>query len=234
MTTQHDPQLLGAYVLGVLDEQEAQALEAHLVTCPECRQELEDLRAMEASLGDVPPEALLDGPPEGGDLLLQRTLRQMRNERGTQVRRRQFALGAAAAVVAAIVLGSGVVVGRSTAPVQEALPGPVTSVPAPPSGTKVASFTDPDTGTRMTVQVRPLSGWVRVNAAIAGIPQNEKCRLFVVAKDGHREEIGSWLVSKVGEKDGTNLDGSALISPDDVASVDVENFDGKKFVSVPV
>lgn len=234
MTTQHDAQLLGAYVLGALDEQEVRAVEEHLASCPECRGELEELRAIEASLGDVPPEALLDGPPEGGDLLLQRTLRQMRTERGGAVRRRQFALGAAAAVVAAVVLGSGVVVGRSTAPISEALPGPTSSAATPPAGTKVATFADPNTGARMTVQVKPAAGWVRVNAAIGGIPQSEKCRLFVVAKDGHREEIGSWLVSKTGEKEGTNLDGSALISPDDVASVEVENFDGKKFVSVSV
>ncbi|MFD9732856.1 anti-sigma factor family protein [Umezawaea sp. NPDC059074] len=234
MTTQHDPQLLGAYVLGALDEQEARAVEEHLAGCPECTAELEDLRAMEASLGDVPPEALLDGPPEGGDLLLQRTLRQMRTERGGAVRRRQFALGAAAAVVAAVVLGSGVVVGRSTAPITDALPSPASSAATPPAGTKVSTFTDPNTGARMTVQVKPAAGWVRVNAAVGGIPQNEKCRLFVVAKDGHREEIGSWLVSKTGEAEGTNLDGSALISPEDVASVEVVNFDGKSFVSVPV
>jgi anti-sigma-K factor RskA len=234
MTTQHEPQLLGAYVLGALDEQEARVVEEHLSRCPACRGELDDLRAVEATLGDVPPEALLDGPPEDGDLLLQRTLRQMRSERGSTVRRRQFALGAAAAVVAAIVLGSGVVVGRSTAPITDALPGPTSSAATPPAGTKVATFADPDTGARMTVQVKPAAGWVRVNVAIGGIPQNEKCRLFVVAKDGHREEIGSWLVSKAGEADGTSLDGAALIASDDVAAVEVENFDGKKFVSVSV
>ncbi|MEU4745993.1 zf-HC2 domain-containing protein, partial [Actinosynnema sp. NPDC023658] len=77
MTTNHDPQLLGAYVLGVLDEPEARAVEDHLASCPRCRAELADLRVMEEAMGDVPAEALLDGPPEGGDLLLQRTLRQV-------------------------------------------------------------------------------------------------------------------------------------------------------------
>ena len=72
MTTQHEPQLLGAYVLGALEEQEVRTVEEHLASCPECRGELDELRAMEAYLGDVPPEALLDGPPEGGDLLLAR------------------------------------------------------------------------------------------------------------------------------------------------------------------
>ena len=234
MTTQHDPQLLGAYVLGALDEQEVHAMDEHLASCPDCTRELDELRAMEAYLGEVPPEAMLDGPPEGGDLLLQRTLRQVRGERGGVARRRQFALGAAAAVVAALVLGAGVFVGKATSPNEQvALPTPTTVAPDP-TGTKLATFTDPVTKASMTVKVVPAAGWVRTNMAITGIPEGEKCRIFVVAKDGSRQEAGSWVVSKKGAAEGTNLDGSALVAPADVQSVVVENFAGKKFVEVPV
>lgn len=233
MTTQHDPQLLGAYVLGALDEQEVHAMDEHLASCPDCTRELEELRAMEAYLGEVPPEAMLDGPPEGGDLLLQRTLRQVRGERGGVARRRQFALGAAAAVVAALVLGAGVFVGKATSPEVTALPTPTTVAPDP-TGTKLATFTDPVTKASMTVKVVPAAGWVRTNMAITGVPEGEKCRIFVVAKDGSRQEAGSWVVSKKGAAEGTNLDGSALVAPADVQSVVVENFAGKKFVEVPV
>ncbi|NGY63882.1 anti-sigma factor [Lentzea sp. NEAU-D13] len=233
MTTQHDPQLLGAYVLGALDEQEVHAMDEHLASCPDCTRELDELRAMEAYLGEVPPEAMLDGPPEGGDLLLQRTLRQVRSERGGVARRRQFALGAAAAVVAALVLGAGVFVGKATSPDAEvALPTP--TVAPDPTGTKLATFTDPVTKASMTVKVVPAAGWVRTNMSISGIPEGEKCRIFVVAKDGSRQEAGSWVVSKKGAAEGTNLDGSALVAPADVQSVVVENFAGKKFVEVPV
>ncbi|MDU0294693.1 zf-HC2 domain-containing protein [Saccharothrix longispora] len=233
MTTNHVPQLLGAYVLGALDGREVRAVEDHVATCAPCRAELAGLRAMEEAMGDVPPEALLDGPPDGGDLLLQRTLRQVRAERGGRVRRRRVGLGLAAAAVAAVVLGGGFAVGRGTAPD----PGGVAQTgqpPAPPAGTRVGTATDPETGARMTVQVKPAAGWVRVNASVAGIAQNEKCRLFVVAKDGSRQEAGSWLVSSAGEKDGTNLDGSALIAPEDVQAVEVRNFDGEQIVTVPV
>ncbi|MEU5693801.1 zf-HC2 domain-containing protein [Actinosynnema sp. NPDC020468] len=230
--TNHDPQLLGAYVLGALDPREGRAVEEHLATCPRCRSELAELRAMEEAMGGVPPEALLDGPPEGGDLLLQRTLRQVRRERGAQLTRRRVGVGVAAAAVVAVVLGGGFAVGRGTAPEPVAQPG--TSVPAPPSGTKVGSTTDPTTGARMTVQVRPAAGWVRVNASVGGIGQGRKCRLVVVGKDGSRQEAGSWLVSQLGEKEGTNLDGSALIAPDDVAAVEVVDFDGRLLVTVPV
>ncbi|WP_367137372.1 anti-sigma factor [Saccharothrix sp. HUAS TT1] len=233
MTANHDPQLLGAYVLGALDEREARAVADHLASCPRCDAELADLRAMEEAMGDVPPEVLLDGPPEGGDLLLQRTLRQVRSERGGQVRRRRVGLGLAAAAVAAIVLGGGFAVGRGTAP-EDVGALPTATATAPPSGTRVGSATDPVTGARMTVQVRPAAGWVRVNASVAGVARDEKCRLFVVAKDGSRQEAGSWLVSAVGEEDGTNLDGSALIAPEDVAAIEVRNFDDERIVTVPV
>ncbi|PSL53114.1 putative zinc finger protein [Saccharothrix carnea] len=233
MTTNHDPQLLGAYVLGVLDQGEVRAVEDHVASCSRCRAELAELRAMEEAMGDVPPEALLDGPPEGGDLLLQRTLRQVRSERGGRLRRRRVGLGLVAAAAAAIVLGGGYAVGRGTAPDVTAV-GPATTQPVPPAGTKLGTATDPETGARMTVQVRPAAGWVRVNASVAGIAQNEKCRLFVVAKDGSRQEAGSWLVSAAGEEDGTNLDGSALIAPEDVAAIEVRNFDDERIVTVPV
>jgi len=233
MTTQHDPQLLGAYVLGALDEQEVRALDEHLASCPDCRREVEDLRAMEAFLGEVPPEAMLDGPPEGGDLLLQRTLRQVRSERGGVARRRQFALGAAAAVVAALVLGAGVFVGKVTSPDGGVAQSTETVAPDP-AGTKLATFTDPVTKASMTVKVIPAAGWVRTNVAVKGIPEGEKCRIFVVAKDGSRQEAGSWVVSKKGAAEGANLDGAAIVAPADVKSVLVENVAGKKFVEVPV
>ncbi|GAA0262072.1 zf-HC2 domain-containing protein [Saccharothrix mutabilis subsp. mutabilis] len=231
MTTNHDPHLLGAYVLGVLEEREARAVEEHLAACPTCRAELAELREVEEALGDVPPEALLDGPPDGGDLLLQRTLRQVRSERDSRARRRRVGVGLAAAAVVAVVLGGGFAVGRGTAPTDQAIQ---TTTPTPDTGARVATATDPGTGARMTVKVKPAAGWVRVNASVAGIAKNQRCKLVVVAKDGSRQEAGSWLVSALGEKEGTNLDGSALIAPDDVAAVEVRTFEGEQLVTVPL
>ncbi|HKS44089.1 MAG TPA: anti-sigma factor, partial [Amycolatopsis sp.] len=99
-------------------------------------------------------------------------------------------------------------------------------------GTKTMSYTDSATGASMKVSVQPAAGWVRLSADVKGIPKGEKCRMFVVSREGAREEAGSWLVSESGETSGTTLDGSALIAPDDVAQVEVENFDGKHYVGV--
>ncbi|MFJ8111282.1 zf-HC2 domain-containing protein [Streptomyces sp. NPDC096132] len=231
---QHDSALLGAYVLGALDENEIRAVDEHVASCERCREELDGLREMEAALGEVPPEAFLDGPPEGGDLLLQRTLRRARSERDGVERRRRVVLAAVAAVAAAAVLGGGVLIGRGTAGETVADPPPpsVSAAPTPPAGTKVGSGTSTTTGSQMTVRVTPASQWVRVNASVKGIPAGERCRLIVVAKDGSREVAGSWLVAD--EASGANLDGSAAVPVDDVTKIVVENDKGKEYVSVKV
>jgi hypothetical protein len=109
----------------------------------------------------------------------------------------------------------------------------VTASP-PPAGTRVASVQDRRTGARATVKVEPAAGWVRVEAAVSGIPAGERCRLWVVARDGARLLAGSWLVSDKGAREGTTLDGAALVEPTRVAAIVVDNFAGERFVRVPV
>ncbi|MFD9128826.1 anti-sigma factor family protein [Kitasatospora sp. NPDC059571] len=237
-TGQHDQSadLLGAYVLGALEPDEAGSVEQHLLTCAPCRNEVAEMQDLERMLGEVPPELFMEGRPEGGDLLLQRTLRQARSERGARQRRRWAAVGAAAAVVAAAVLGGGVLLGRATAPDRAPVAvGPAPSgVASPPAGARTASLTDPGTGARMAVTMTPAAGWVRVNAAVAGIPAGQRCHLVVNGRSGARVDAGSWLVSPAGAKTGTKLDGSALVAPADVESVSVVSESGQTFVTVPV
>lgn len=228
---------IAGYIAGDLTAAEREVVEAHLVTCAECREEVESLQEMRDFLGALPPEALLDGPPDGGDLLLQRTLRQVRGEAATTRTRSRLFTAAAAVVVAGAALGAGVLLGHSgqSSPVAE--PGPPISSPAPPTtvpGTRFASATDPTTGARLTVGLVPAAGWVRVNASVTGIPAGERCRLIVVGKDGTRDIAGNWLVSAAAETQGVNLDGSALIDPSNVSSVLVQNTEGKTFVQVGV
>ncbi|MER6910542.1 zf-HC2 domain-containing protein [Streptomyces sp. NPDC000594] len=230
---QHDSTLLGAYVLGALDEQERREVDAHVAVCGECRLELEALKDLEAGLGEIPPEAFLDGPPDDGDLLLQRTLRQVRTERSRSELRRRVALSAVAVVAAAAVLGAGFLLGRTgsdSATGNEAVPQRIPTVATPPvEGIRVASVTDPGTGARMSVRVTPATDWVRVHAAVGGLPVGELCRLVVVGKDGTREVAGSWLVGS--SEKGAGLDGSAAVAAEDVKEIVVENAAGKTFVT---
>lgn len=221
----HDRELLGAYVLGVLEADEQRAVDEHLAGCAECRQELTELDEMKAFLGEVPPEAFLEGPPEGGDLLLQRTLRAARPPQS----RRGLLTAAAAVVIAAASVGAGVVIGQRTAdPI--ALP----TISTPPTGQKTASATDPRTGTAMTATLTPAAGWVRVHIDVKGLPAGAQCELRVTDRTGKSFVAGSWLVSEKAAKEGTKLDAAALVPITNVKSVDVVTFQGTRMVSVPV
>ena len=223
--SEHETELLGAYVLGVLDDEEWESVRRHLDGCPYCRLEVDDLRPMEAALGDVPPEAFLEGPPPGGDLLLQKTIDQVRGEHRTRERRRTTRLAVAAAVIAVLALGGGLLIGRLTAPDTPASPAAPVAVAA-----RTATAADPGTGATLSVAVQPAAGWVRLRATIGGIAVGEPCRLYVVARDGSRWQAGSW----VAEANGATVDGSALIPPAEVESVQAETYAGLVLVSATV
>jgi anti-sigma factor RsiW len=232
---EHDRSALAAYVLGALDADEVRAVDAHVAGCAECRTELQELAEMETALGEVPPEAFLDGPPEGGDLLLQRTLRQVRKERSREDRPRRLLVAAGVAALLAVAVGGGTLIGRASAP---SAPGAQGSAPptasATAGGARTFAASNPATGASMTVALTSAPGWVKVHVKAEGIKAGLKCRLVIVDKHGGTTEAGSWLVSPTGERMGTMLDGSALVAPADVASVEVVTFDGQKLVSVPV
>ncbi len=228
------PGELGAYALGLLSRGEAAAVQRHLSACAGCGREAGELDDTAAVLDGVPPEMFLDGPPDG-DLVLQRTLRQLRAEAGairetrgerrrSQRPRRGFALVAAVIIGAAALLGAGAVVGRATSP------GP--QVVAAPAGTRTIDGTTGNV--RMAATVTPAAGWVRLTATVSGIPAGERCTLVVTSRDGTENAAGSWLVSPAGEEGGTLINGSALVAPADVLGVTVRNQGGREFITVPV
>ncbi|MBM2616630.1 zf-HC2 domain-containing protein [Actinoplanes sp. LDG1-06] len=227
---------IAGYLIDELTPEQRAGVEEHLAGCAECRSEAESLREWTEALRAVPEEMLLEGPPDGGDLLLQRTLREVRKQSSGERRRRTVLVSAAAAVAVLAAVGGGIFAGRETVPqtpVAQA-PAPVATSPTAVPGTRTGTAVDATTGARITVAVAPAAGWVRVNAAVAGIPAGEKCVLEVVARDGFTVQAGSWVVSAAGESGGTTLNGSALIDPDEVKSVRVVNTAGKQFASVDV
>jgi hypothetical protein len=229
----HPREELGAWVLGALDETDRAAVEAHLAGCETCRAESEELRAMSVMLREVPPEALLDGPPEGGDLLLRRAVARIGAERERETVRRRSALAAVAAVAASALVGGGVVAGRLTdePPVVAGPPVTVTPTPSAVPGTQVLTASDDTTGAALDAQVVPARGWVRISVQVSGIPAGQRCRIVVVSRDGTRQEAGSWLVND--DPEGQTIQGSALVDPAQVAAVVVENLAGQTFVTAP-
>jgi anti-sigma factor RsiW len=221
----HHTQSLGAYALGSLEEPEAGVVAEHLAHCADCRAQLDELTELRELLGEIPPEAFLDGPPDGGDLVLPRALRRINQEKAAGHRKRTLSITAAAAVVALAALGGGILIGRGgdTQP-SVAAAGPTTSnVP----GTQ--QLTGADAGAKLAATVVPANGWVWVHASVSGIPAGQKCRLVVVSRSGQTEIAGSWLVP-ANPASAIKLDGSALIAPADVAAVEVQNLAGHVFV----
>jgi hypothetical protein len=230
---EHDRSMLGAYALGALDPAEAQLVHDHLAGCPDCRREVADLTDLRTAMDEVPQEAFLDGPPEGGDLLLQRTLRAARVQSAVpfepvqQPARRGFRrmlVAASVIVLAAAALGAGILVGRST------VSQPVDNFAG--ANVQRAETTDSTTGVRMAVAVAPQMGWVRVRTTTQGIPTGEECQILVVPKSGEPVLTASWVVSERGTREGTTLETAALVDPANVRSVEVVNTSGRKFVEV--
>ncbi|MFD9286417.1 anti-sigma factor [Streptomyces mirabilis] len=227
----HDA-LVGAHALGLLDADEQSRLEEQIEACEVCRVELADLKALEAKLGEVPPEFFLEGPPEDGELMLQRTLRQVRTE-GTAVQRRRGAtIGLVAASLAGVLLFGGYVAGQA-----HKSPDTLASRSADDAekGVWTSSATDPATQATMKVSLTPAAGWVRVDATVGGLQPGEKCRLVVESKSGEREIAGSWIMGEQkgsAQSKGLGLSGAAAVPLDQVDSVTVENDKGEQLVRV--
>jgi hypothetical protein len=208
-------------------------MEAHVAGCAHCQQELRELHEVDDVLRGVPPELFLDGPPQGGELVLQRALRQLRAERGesgARRGRRRLALLAAAVAALVSVGAAGVALGRATTS------DTITAAPTPPAptGSRLLTGFDPSTGARMTVTLTPAAGWVRLKATVVGIPAGQRCMLVIVDRRRDRYIAASWLASPAGEKNGITVDGAAVVAPADITAVTVQNFEHRELVTAPV
>ncbi|RZT13542.1 putative zinc finger protein [Kribbella sp. VKM Ac-2569] len=227
--SEHDRTQLGAYALGALEPAEVAAVDEHLATCAECRAELAELTEMKDFLGEVPPEAFLEGPPEGGDLLLQRTLREIREPQRQEPqakpkRRSRWLLIAAAVVVVAGALGGGVVLGRSTAP----------DTDQPVAGSKQVTTSDTTTGATMAATVEPRAGWSWVRVQVSGLKAGDQCEMVITDKAGRSWVAGSWLVSEKAAKSGSAFGGGVLTPIDQVRSVEIRTVQGKHVVTATI
>lgn len=229
--SEHDRTQLGAYALGALEPAEVQEVDEHLATCAECRAELAELEEMKDYLGEVPPEAFLEGPPEGGDLLLQRTLREVRELTPEPVqapapvkRRSRWLLVAAALVLVAGALGGGVALGRSTVPQAD----------EPAAGYKEVTATDANTGTTMATTVEPRAGWSWIRVNIKGLKAGAECQMLVTDRTGKSWVAGSWVVSPKAARDGSVFGGGVLVPLDQVRSVEIKTIQGQHVVTAKV
>ena len=216
---------VGAYSMGLLEEQDKRAFEDHLAGCPACAAELAELSPMAALLKGVEPAG---EEPDGGkvtDLVRRRAGRQR------QRRRWQVALGAAAGIV---LIGGGIGLGIAAAPEHAGTLAPALALTG-----QLHSATDPGTGVAGTVGLVAKAWGTQVTLDLSKVRGPAECELVAVSRTGQRRVVMGWLVAAPG--DGVPghpahlvIRGATSIPRNDLARVDVDVVNGRTLVSIPV
>jgi hypothetical protein len=231
---------IGAYSMGLLEEQDKRAFEEHLAGCPACAAELAELSPMAAllrgvelrgvELRGVEPAAAPGTDPDEGKVteLIRRSARQRRHRRRWQV-----ALGAAAGIV---LIGGGIGVGIAAAPQH---PGPPAPAPALALTGQRHSATDPGTGVAGTVGLVAKAWGTQVTLDLSNVRGPAECELIAVSRTGQRRVVMGWLVVAPGDGVPAHpahlvIRGGTSIPRNDLARVDVDVVNGRTLVSIPV
>jgi hypothetical protein len=240
---------VGAYALGILDDAEATAFEAHLATCEWCAQQLDELAGMEpmlAALADLPGTT---GSPAIGESLSARPSPRLAeklvdeiSERRAIKRRKSFYMVAAAA---ALIIGGPLAVMAANG-------GGDSGTQATPlaAGAKAAfgtmsdkvTATDASTKVKATVAMQKKDWGTLGVVELSNVKGPLKCSLIAVGKNGDRETMSSWSVPKWGygvpnakvpeAKLPLYAQGGAAFQPNEIDHFEVMTFDGKKLVQV--
>ncbi|MFI0444825.1 anti-sigma factor family protein [Actinomadura sp. 6N118] len=188
MISQVEHSDVGAYALGLLEEDDRRAFEEHLAGCEQCRRELAEFGGMGellTGLEDYKDAATaLDEPPGEVIDLLRR--RRRTDRRGTYV------IGAAAA---AALIATGATVGA-------VLTGPETGDGhdrhSPAQALVVAgerhAATDARTGARGLVGLEGKGWGTHVGLELKGVKGPLRCHLEAVSRTGARSVVTGWQV----------------------------------------
>jgi len=197
---------LGVYVLGAIDPAERALVDAHLVNCRDCRDELAGLAGLPALLARVSAEeafalAADESYPGGAaGTVLPRNAEPPRELLATvldltaarQRRRRWWSasLTVAAALIIAVGVFGGLRLGSS--PALSPATSSSSQPPGPASGPWEA-VTGHLAGMTATIEYRPMGWGTQLSAKVTGIPVGTNCQLWVLDGSGKRVLAGSWL-----------------------------------------
>ncbi|NUO99289.1 MAG: zf-HC2 domain-containing protein [Nonomuraea sp.] len=197
MTAQVEHTDVGAYALGLLEEDDRLAFESHLLSCPSCRFELSDLAGVAGVLNGIAPVED-DGPPfsEGQagvvDLLRRKKAADRRTRRGT------FLLGMAAAVALAaggLTVGTQLTAGDTpqVAAGRDHM-GPAEQFYA--DGRPIAGKGADGVSGGLVVESK---GWgTHAALKLSGVKGPLECELVSVARSGQRRVMTGWAVPAPG------------------------------------
>ena len=211
MTDDHVRHELGAYLLGALEPAERRAVEAHLDTCPSCRDEVAQLSGLPSLLDRISAEeATADLPGLGARLASSAqevALREHARVRRRAARWRRLAVAASVAAVAA------------TAVAWEPWAGP------PPRGlvVQVVPAADVAASVQGTVEAYAWEWGTTLELRVDDLPSRPAYVVWAVAEDGRRERAGTWGPTADG---GATVRGASAILRSDLAAVEVTGPDG--------
>jgi len=187
---------LGVYVLGAIDPAERALVDAHLVTCRDCRDELAGLAGLPALLARVNPDEISricaddtvrtvpdDRPP--GELI--GTVLDLAAARRRRTRWRFAATAAAVAAIAGGLFG-----GLSSITTTRTIP-----IPTTPAGTHwdTVETTSSVTGASASVAYSHEMWGDAFEVLVDHIPVGTTCQLMVVHPDGTRTQVAEWTTA---------------------------------------
>ncbi|MGX9887163.1 anti-sigma factor family protein [Streptomyces sp. NPDC002276] len=242
----NEHETVGAYALGILDDAEATAFEAHLATCEWCAQQLDELAGMEpmlAALADLPGS----GTPAIGESLsakpsprLVERLVDDVGERRALKRRRSFYMIAASAAL--IIAGPLAVIAANGGNSSGDTPAVATAKTTFDTLSDKVSATDKTTKVSATVAMSKKDWGTLGVVELSNVKGPLKCSLIAVGKNGERETMSSWSVpawgygianaTKAEAKAPLYAQGGAALTPNEIDHFEVMTFDGKKLVEV--
>jgi anti-sigma factor RsiW len=226
---EHDElrRLLGGYLLGGLDDADTDRLDAHLLSCDECRAELERLapvpellRSLENALPVTVPAGSRPSPAR-----IETLLARMRAERSRQRRRGTGRrLAAVAAAVLVVAAGVGVIATRD----QDPPAGPPIAAPSQnqsPGQPAVTAVFEPEDGSGLAGQA-VLTGktWgVSIDLNVSKLRGQGPFVCRVSRADGTVEQAAIWGPTPSGN---AKVTGASSIQLRNVSAVAVADHDG--------
>lgn len=167
----------------------------------------------DAERGGWPDEYFLDGPAPGGEDLLRRTLAAVHRKSARAARVRRHMMIGVIVVVAGLLTGLGMAIGRWT-------------VGEPLRPIVVAS--DVSTGARLAVQLGRAAGGSYLDVTVTGLPVGTNCWLSVVSTHGTKLAGGSFQIEPDAQRD--PVDFTIWLPPTEVAEIAVTASTGAELI----
>ncbi|WP_144661201.1 anti-sigma factor [Paenarthrobacter nicotinovorans] len=215
-------QLLGAYLLGGLEPEEARAFEDHLARCAGCRGELEELESLPALLDAVPAADAVALTSSGNATLAplgteaEQLPEKVLVDLGVRRRKSRRRWAAVVGAVAAACLALGF------------LGGPLLNQPPKPD----ASYSvQSDGGLQLTVDMVKKTWGTELDVEGRSMPLQGTLYLWVKGRDGAEERTCGWTATPSGR---IKITGATPVQLAGIAGVELRDESDKTVASISV